>query len=185
MRKRLQNAVFPVLLLQGFYSFAQQADTTKVIQLDAVQVDEKLQKNEIDRISEVQGTLIFSGKKNEVIRLGNMDADLSTNNTRQVFAKVPGITIWENDGSGIQVGIAARGLSPNRSWEFNVRQNGCDISAEVFGYPEAYFNPPMEALEKIEIVRGAASLQFGPQFGGLLNYEVKKGAKEKAPQTFI
>jgi outer membrane receptor protein involved in Fe transport len=39
-----------------------------------------------------------------------------------------------------------------------------------FGYPEAYYNPPMEAVETIELVRGGASLQFGPQFGGMLNY---------------
>jgi len=137
----------------------------------------------MQRLPEVQGTLIYSGKKNEVIKVSTLDADLSTNNTRQIFAKVPGVTIWENDGSGIQVGISTRGLSPNRSWEFNVRQNCYDISSEVFGYPEAYFSPPMEAVENIEVVRGAASLQFGPQFGGLLNYIIKKGAKDK-PFTF-
>ncbi|UPT65297.1 MAG: TonB-dependent receptor plug domain-containing protein [Sphingobacteriales bacterium JAD_PAG50586_3] len=99
---------------------------------------------------------------------------LAVNNTRQSFAKVPGLMIWENDGTGIQVGIATRGLSPNRSWEFNNRQNGYDISADPFGYPEAYYTPAFEALEGVEFVRGAASLQFGPQFGGLVNYRFKK-----------
>ena len=89
------------------------------------------------------------------------------------------MSIWENDGSGIQAGVAARGLSPNRSWEFNVRQNGYDISSEVFGYPETYYTPPMEALKKIEVTRGAASLQFGPQFGGVINYQIKKGNPNK------
>jgi hypothetical protein len=42
--------------------------------------------------------------------------------------------------------IGVRGLSPNRSWELNTRQNGYDISSDVFGYP-AYYNPPMEAVE--------------------------------------
>ena len=106
--------------------------------------------------------------------MDKLNADLSINNARQVFGKVPGMSVWENDGSGIQVGIAARGLSPNRSWEFNVRQNGYDISAEPFGYPEAYYSPPMEALEKIEVTRGSASLQFGTQFGGVVNYKIKK-----------
>lgn len=123
---------------------------------------------------DLKNNVIYTGKKNEVIQLNRLNADLSTNNTRQVFAKVPGMSIWENDGSGIQVGVATRGLSPNRSWEFNVRQNGYDISSEVFGYPETYYTPPMEALEKIEVIRGAASLQYGPQFGGLLNYRIKK-----------
>ena len=93
------------------------------------------------------------------------------------------MSIWENDGSGIQVGVASRGLSPNRSWEFNVRQNGYDISSEVYGYPESYYAPPMEALAKIEVIRGAASLQYGPQFGGVLNYQIKKGNPYK-PLTF-
>ena len=29
------------------------------------------------------------------------------------------------------------------------------------------------------MIRGAASLQFGPQFGGLINYQLKKGVKDK------
>jgi Fe(3+) dicitrate transport protein len=125
-------------------------------------------------LSPIQGTNIYSGKKNEVIHLNQLDADLSSNNYRQIMAKVPGVSIWESDGSGIQTSVSTRGLSPNRSWEFNVRQNGCDISSEVFGYPEAYFTPPTEALEKIEIVRGAGSLQDGAQFGGMMNYVTKK-----------
>ncbi|MFY7667186.1 MAG: TonB-dependent receptor family protein [Crocinitomicaceae bacterium] len=125
-------------------------------------------------LSPIQGTNIYSGKKNEVIHLNQLDADLSSNNYRQIMAKVPGVSIWESDGSGIQTSVSTRGLSPNRSWEFNVRQNGVDISSEVFGYPEAYFTPPTEALEKIEIVRGAGSLQYGPQFGGMMNYVTKR-----------
>lgn len=65
-------------------------------------------------------------------------------------------------------------MSPNRSWELNTRQNGIDISADVFGYPEAYYNPPLEAVESIQMVRGGASLQFGIQFGGMLNYVLKR-----------
>jgi Fe(3+) dicitrate transport protein len=122
----------------------------------------------------IQGTNIYAGKKSEVIYLNQLDADLSTNNYRQLMAKVPGVSIWESDGSGIQTSVSTRGLSPNRSWEFNVRQNGCDISSEVFGYPEAYFTPPTEAIEKIEIIRGAGSLQYGPQFGGMMNYVTKR-----------
>ena len=102
-----------------------------------------------------------------------------TNTMRQVMAKVPGIHIWESDPSGIQIGIAARGLSPNRSWEFNIRQNGYDIAADPFGYPEAYYNPQLQAVQRIEIVRGQGSLQYGPQFGGLVNYILRNGSEIK------
>jgi Fe(3+) dicitrate transport protein len=127
----------------------------------------------------ISGTNIYAGKKSEVIQMNQLDADLSSNNYRQIMAKVPGVSIWESDGSGIQTSVATRGLSPNRSWEFNVRQNGYDISSEAYGYPEAYYTPPTEALEKIEVVRGAASLQYGTQFGGLLNYVTKKSLGNK------
>lgn len=131
-------------------------------------------------LAEVEGFAINATKKNEVIQPGRLDANLTIGNAREIFSRTPGIQVWENDGSGVQINVAARGLSPNRSWEFNVRQNGYDISSDPMGYPEAYYNPPMEAVERIELVRGAAALQYGPQFGGLLNY-VLKGADPTKP----
>jgi Fe(3+) dicitrate transport protein len=132
-----------------------------------------------ERLPEVKNFVLFSGKKNEVLKLSNINGNFATNNTREIFSRIPGVTVWENEGSGIQINVGVRGLSPNRSWELNTRQNGYDISSDVFGYPEAYYNPPMEAVETIELVRGGASLQFGPQFGGMLNYVLKRETKKK------
>ena len=126
---------------------------------------------------EIVGTSIYAGKKNALIVLDNVKGNVVTNNMRQIVAKVPGMHIWESDGSGIQIGLAARGLSPNRSWEFNVRQNGYDIAADPFGYPEAYYNPQLQAVQRIEIVRGQGALQYGPQFGGLVNYILRNGSE--------
>ena len=167
------------LMLMGMVTLGQQikVDTLKIIELQEVMVEGKTTQPE--RLPDVQGVSIYAGKKNEVIKLSGIDANLTTNNARQIFSKVPGVSIWENDGSGTQVSIGVRGLNPNRSWEFNTRQNGYDISSDVFGYPEAYYNPPMEAVDKIQIVRGGAALQFGPQFGGLLNYILKKETQAK------
>jgi Fe(3+) dicitrate transport protein len=134
-------------------------------------------KSDMHFLPEIVGTNINAGKKNALIVLDNVQGNVVTNNMRQVMAKVPGIHIWESDGSGIQIGIAARGLSPNRSWEFNTRQNGYDIAADPFGYPEAYYNPQLQAVQRIEIVRGQGALQYGPQFGGLVNYILKNGTE--------
>lgn len=136
-------------------------------------------KHSPERLPEVKENVIYSGKKNEVIKLSAINANLTTNNAREVFSRIPGVSIWENEGSGIQINVGVRGLSPNRSWELNTRQNGYDISSDVFGYPEAYYNPPLEAVESIELVRGGASLQFGPQFGGMLNYKLKRETEKK------
>ncbi|HZH96276.1 MAG TPA: TonB-dependent receptor plug domain-containing protein, partial [Flavisolibacter sp.] len=134
-------------------------------------------KSDYQQMPEIVGTSIYAGKKSTLIVLDNVQGNVTTNTMRQVLAKVPGIQIWESDPSGIQIGIAARGLSPNRSWEFNVRQNGYDISADPFGYPEAYYNPQLQGVQRIEIVRGQGSLQYGPQFGGLVNYILRNGSE--------
>ncbi|MEX0598974.1 MAG: TonB-dependent receptor plug domain-containing protein [Candidatus Paceibacterota bacterium] len=156
-------------------------DTTEIIELNNITFEVK--KPAIERMKEIDGFSLYSAKKNDVVKLSNLDANLVNNNSRQIFSRVAGVSIWENDGSGTQISVGVRGLNPNRSWEFNTRQNGYDISSDVFGYPEAYYNPPMEALEKIEIVRGGASLQFGSQFGGLLNYVIKR-EKNNKPFSF-
>ena len=155
------------------------ADTTETnhTYLPNVTVVGRYSKSDIQQLPEIVGTSIYAGKKNALIVLDNVKGNVVTNNMRQIVAKVPGIHIWESDGSGIQIGLAARGLSPNRSWEFNVRQNGYDISADPFGYPEAYYNPQLQAVQRIEIVRGQGALQYGPQFGGLVNYILRNGSE--------
>ncbi len=145
--------------------------------LPDVTVVGRYSKSDIQQLPEIVGTSIYAGKKNALIVLDNVKGNVVTNNMRQIVAKVPGIHIWESDGSGIQIGLAARGLSPNRSWEFNVRQNGYDIAADPFGYPEAYYNPQLQAVQRIEIVRGQGALQYGPQFGGLVNYILRNGSE--------
>lgn len=141
-------------------------------------------KSDYQQLPEVVGTSIYAGKKNALIVLDNVQGNVVTNTMRQVLAKIPGIHVWESDPSGIQIGIAARGLSPNRSWEFNIRQNGYDIAADPFGYPEAYYNPQLQAVQRIEIVRGQGSLQYGPQFGGMVNYILRNGSEIKKPFEF-
>ena len=141
-------------------------------------------KSDIHQMPEIVGTSIYAGKKNALIVLDNVKGNVVNNTMRQVLAKVPGIHVWESDGSGIQIGIAARGLSPNRSWEFNIRQNGYDIAADPFGYPEAYYNPQLQAVQRIEVVRGQGALQYGAQFGGLVNYILRNGSEINKPFQF-
>ena len=129
---------------------------------------------ELKRLKDVEGTSIFAGKKTEVILVNQSAANLASNNARQIFNQIAGLNIFQNDDAGLQLNIGGRGLDPNRTGNFNTRQNGYDISADVLGYPESYYTPASEGLDEIQIVRGAASLQYGTQFGGLINFITKK-----------
>lgn len=126
----------------------------------------------IRQLRDVEGTTINAGKKTEVVVLDLVTANLATNKTRQIFAQVAGLNIYEGTDGGLQLAIGGRGLDPNRTANFNTRQNGYDISADVLGYPESYYTPPAHAIREIQIVRGASSLQYGTQFGGLINFKL-------------
>ncbi|HEX9601236.1 MAG TPA: carboxypeptidase-like regulatory domain-containing protein, partial [Mariniflexile sp.] len=129
---------------------------------------------ELSRLKDVEGTAIYAGKKTEVILVDQSMANLASNNARQLYSQVAGLNIYQNDDAGLQLNIGGRGLDPNRTANFNTRQNGYDISADVLGYPESYYTPASEGLKEIQVIRGAASLQYGTQFGGLINFKMKE-----------
>ncbi len=127
----------------------------------------------------VENFTIYAGKKADIITIDNQLINTGSNNPRQTFSRIAGLNIWETDAGGMQLSIGSRGLDPNRTAHYNVRQNGADISAEPLGYPEAYYTPNLSSVERIEIIRGAASLQYGPQFGGMINFKMKEGSTDK------
>lgn len=131
------------------------------------------------RLKEVEGTALYAGKKTEVVRLQELVGNIGGGNARQLYAQVAGLNIYESAYAGLQLHIGARGLNPNRTSNFNTRQNGYDISADVLGYPESYYTPPAEALRQIDVIRGAASLQYGTQFGGLVNFQLEEPNREE------
>ncbi len=136
----------------------------------------------MQRMREVEGTSIFAGKKTEVVNLEQMVVNRSANNARQIYSQIAGLNIFESNDAGLQLNIGGRGLDPNRSSNFNIRQNGYDISADVLGYPESYYTPTAEGVSDIQVIRGAASLQYGTQFGGLVNFKMKKPVRDKTVQ---
>ncbi len=154
--------------------------TGKLQELEETEIIKKrMEKFDVGFLPTLKGTQITTGT-NAVIAIETMNGAKSTGNPRELFARIPGLNIWESDGAGIQIGIGGRGLSPNRAANFNTRQNGHDISADALGYPESYYTPPIEALRSIEIIRGSASLQFGTQFGGLLNFVIREPSDRSA-----
>ncbi|GAB3986240.1 TonB-dependent receptor [Spirosoma daeguense] len=129
----------------------------------------------VEALPEVHGTYLMGGKRSEVIRLSEIDANVAEKTPRLIFSRIPGVFVYDMDGTGNQVNISTRGLDPHRSWENNIRQNGVITNSDMYGYPASHYSPPMESIDRVELVRGTASLQYGAQFGGMLNY-VTKGA---------
>ncbi len=163
--------IVPPLLLLSASIFAQSLDTIK---LEEVVIKELYAKPTIKRLDSIQGTYIYAGKKSEVINLAGLDANVAEKTARLIFAKVPGVFVYDMDGSGNQINISTRGLDPHRGWEFNIRRDGMLTNSDMYGYPASHYSMPMESIGSIELVRGTGALSYGAQFGGMLNYITKQ-----------
>lgn len=149
-------------------------DSVKTKNLDPVIIGAEKVTLDVTRLQPVEGTFIYSGKKNEVIDLKERNVAFTEKYGRQIFSKIPGVFVYDIDGTGNQVSISTRGLDPHRGWEFNIRKDGVLTNTDMYGYPASHYNIPMEAVERIELVRGTGSLEYGGQFGGMLNYISKQ-----------
>jgi len=138
-----------------------------------------LERNAVERLPPILGVEIFSGRKTEVIELTSLDANVALKNPREIFAKVPGVFVYDMDGAGNQINISTRGLDPHRGWEFNIRKDGFITNSDMYGYPASHFSLPLEAVVRVDLVRGTGALQYGAQFGGMLNYETKRAGPEE------
>jgi Fe(3+) dicitrate transport protein len=125
-----------------------------------------------DRLGEpflppVQGTAIYAGKKTTVTEPGELP-QIVNESYRQLLYRTPSLLLSEETTPLLSLGY--RGLEPHRAQFTQVLKDGIPIHADMFGYPEAYYTPPFDALERVEFIRGGASLLYGPQPGGALNF---------------
>ena len=124
-------------------------------------------------------TLNLHGHSLQQIDLQKKSIHLAEKTGRQLFSEVPGAMIYDMDGSGNQINVAIRGLDPHRSWKFNIRQNGLITNSDMYGYPASHYSMPLEAVQSVEIIKGTAALQYGAQFGGMINYTLKEPSIKK------
>lgn len=115
----------------------------------------------------VEGTRIYSGKKTTVLDLDALPT-IVNNNYRQALSHTPGLLLSEETTPLVSIGY--RGLAPHRAQFMQVLKDGIPIHADMFGYPEAYYTPPLDTVDRLEFIHGGASLMYGPQPGGALNY---------------
>lgn len=146
---------------------------TEVVTLGGLTVEATRLPGSTAQAPDVLGGLVLAGTGNTIIELAGLPANLAEKSARQIYARVPGAFVYDMDGSGNQVNVSTRGLDPHRSWELNVRQDGVLLNSDLYGYPASHYSPPMEAIERLEVIRGTAALQYGSQYGGMVNYVTK------------
>jgi Fe(3+) dicitrate transport protein len=124
-------------------------------------------------LPDIIGAQINSGKKTTVADLEALPP-IASNNYRQAFSQLPGLLTSEV-GNESFTSFSYRGLGdPHESFNINQLRNGIPISADMYGYPANYYQPPIDSVSSIEFTRGGASLMYGPQVGGAVNFVTRK-----------
>ncbi|MEM7415418.1 MAG: TonB-dependent receptor, partial [Gemmatimonadota bacterium] len=92
--------------------------------------------------------------------------------TQELLEVVPGIYGAADDGFGnARLSIGIRGLNPRRSSRVLVLEDGIPIQPALYVYPNMYYNPPVDRIRGMEVIKGSAAIRYGPQtMGGVINY---------------
>ncbi len=98
---------------------------------------------------------------------------LQPRSTEDALRRVPGIAIKGEEETGVVVNIGVRGL-PADSTKTLILEDGVPVAPGLFVGNGRYFNPRIQRIESIEVLKGAASLRYGPStIGGVINYITK------------
>ncbi len=169
MRKSLNSMNLPArfffLLLAAPFASAQQA-TLETVTVYGESEDDSIIQNPF--LPAVENGRIFSGKRATVIDLDALPK-VQANNYRQALAMTPGLLFSEETTPLVSLGYRGIG-EPHRMQFLQVLKDGIPIHADPFGYPEAYYTPPLDVVDRIEFIRGGGGLMYGSQPAGVLNY---------------
>lgn len=90
--------------------------------------------------------------------------------TEEALRSVPGVVIKPEEESSIVANIGIRGLS-SADYKTLILEDGVPVAPGLFVGNGRYYNPRMQHIDSIEVLKGAASLRYGPNtIGGVINY---------------
>jgi Fe(3+) dicitrate transport protein len=89
----------------------------------------------------------------------------------EAMRQVPGVYARDEEGFGLRPNFGIRGLNPTRSSKVLLLEDGLPLTFAPYGDNASYYHPPIERFDRIEVLKGASQIQFGPQtIGGVVNY---------------
>ncbi len=93
--------------------------------------------------------------------------------TEDVLRRIPGVNIKTEDETAVVANFGIRGLSASESKSLML-EDGVPVAPGLFIGNERYFNPRIQRVATVEVLKGSASLRYGPStIGGVVNYQTK------------
>lgn len=118
-----------------------------------------------ERISRQTGAVVIIDRE-EIERI-------QPTSTEDVLRRIPGINVKTEEESSVVSNVGIRGLSASESKSL-ILEDGVPVAPGLFIGNERYFNPRIQRMEGIEVLKGSSSLRYGPStIGGVINYLTK------------
>lgn len=128
---------------------------------------------------EIVGVEVVGSRADALSRLPGSAAVVSASelhalqpvSANEALRTLPGVHVQDEEGVGLRANVGIRGLDPDRSRTLLVLEDGVPVALAPYGEPEMYYSPPIDRMNRVELVKGSGSILFGPQtIGGVLNY---------------
>ena len=86
--------------------------------------------------------------------------------------RVPGVKIFDETGTGVLPQLSVRGLYESRSGRVQALADGIPLALGPYGQTSlSLFPQTLATVERIDVVRGGAAVQYGPNnVGGVINF---------------
>ncbi|MFN3940125.1 MAG: TonB-dependent receptor family protein, partial [Chitinophagales bacterium] len=95
--------------------------------------------------------------------------------TEEMIKMLPGVNVAGDMGISNRPNIGIRGSDPRRSNKILLLEDGSPISPAPYLAPGAYYNPPADRLDGIQVIKGPDVLIYGANnIFGVVNYITKR-----------
>ncbi|UTV99607.1 TonB-dependent siderophore receptor [Marinomonas rhizomae] len=136
----------------------------------------------------VNASVIGESKESDVKEYAGSRTVISAEQMTKTAAKsiddalqqVPGVKVQDETGTGVLPNVSVRGLSASRSGQAQFLMDGVPLTLAPYGHTgQSVFPATLSSLERIDVVRGGAAVQYGPNnVGGVINLVTKPIPKD-------
>lgn len=97
----------------------------------------------------------------------------------EALRQAPGVFARDEEGLGLRPNIGIRGLNPTRSSKVLSLEDGLPLAYAPYGDNASYAYPPVRRFARIEVLKGASQIRFGPgTIGGVVNFVTPAAYRE-------